>query len=75
MGDDAHLVSPFAGKGENVAMADGMDIASALVDVCKGGGLVGEVGVFDKDSPRTFMATMAKMIEERMAGGGPAGPP
>ena len=38
IGDSAHLMTPFSGKGANAAMRDALDIANAIADCLKSGG-------------------------------------
>lgn len=37
IGDSAHLMTPFSGKGANAAMRDALDLADAIVDCLKNG--------------------------------------
>ena len=38
IGDSAHLMTPFSGKGANAAMRDALDLANALADCVRDGG-------------------------------------
>lgn len=57
IGDAAHLMTPFAGEGANMAMLDGANLAATIADVVKNGkDLTSSVEVFEKDM--TALATV-----------------
>ena len=53
IGDSAHLMTPFAGEGVNVAMKDAMILARSILDAEKAGG-------------KEFLAQRMKLFEEDM---------
>lgn len=51
LGDAAHLMSPFAGEGVNVAMKDALDLSDAIIGAAKSGDLAsldGRVQKFER---------------------------
>lgn len=55
IGDAAHVMSPFAGEGANLALADGADLARALVSWRKSGKGLAAVGAAISDFERKCM--------------------
>ncbi|TDZ37932.1 Monooxygenase asqM [Colletotrichum spinosum] len=69
IGDAAHLMTPFAGEGVNVAFDDAMRLAKAIIEAAAKGGtpdmLDKKVDTFEKDMfPR--MAKVQRLTEELM---------
>ena len=49
IGDAAHLMSPFAGEGANIAMHDGAKLGVAIAEGLKGGNLEESIAEFEAD--------------------------
>ena len=77
LGDAAHLMSPFAGEGVNLAMKDALDLSEAIIEAAKSGGkasLDGQVQKFEdamfKRSARVQQQTWAMMSSMFFTAGG-----
>ncbi|KAJ3010401.1 UNVERIFIED_CONTAM: hypothetical protein HDU68_002142 [Siphonaria sp. JEL0065] len=78
IGDAAHVMSPFAGEGANLALADAADLASALVKAFKAGGEYGSaIALFNQKTmwPRAKEAATesANNLEVFFSNGGAEG--
>ena len=63
LGDAAHLMTPFAGEGVNLAMLDALDLSKAIVKARTGDG---NKGLFDavKDFERVMLERSHEKMEE-----------
>ena len=61
LGDAAHLMTPFAGEGVNLAMIDALDLSEAIVKACAEDG---KIELFD--AVQSFEETMLERAHEKM---------
>ena len=61
LGDAAHLMSPFAGEGVNLAMLDALDLSKAIVQASAG---AGNTDLFD--AVKEYEKTMLERSHEKM---------
>ncbi|KAF7725066.1 hypothetical protein EC973_000473 [Apophysomyces ossiformis] len=60
IGDAAHLMSPFAGEGANLAMIDGVDLGDAIVKVVKQGA---DLAIVQEEFEKSMMARSQRASE------------
>ncbi|MCJ1393317.1 hypothetical protein MMC18_006189 [Xylographa bjoerkii] len=78
LGDAAHLMTPFAGEGVNLAMKDAMSLADAIIAANKAGGmeaLTKQVKAFEEDmfvrATKTQLQTKGNMDDMFFTPGAP----